>query len=114
MWNLFKNEIIIVKRRSMTIDDLESWTKVEKVYRNMRVYNIIYMNWLRVLLGPILFTACSGLLWMLYVTVRPSGLPMWIYVWIPILAVMTAFITAWLWYDGVLIKRLGDEVLESL
>ena len=84
------------------------------MYRNMRVYNILFMNWLRVLLGPFLFTASSALVCILYVSVRPSGLPLLIHIWVPCVAAMTAFMISWLWYDIVLIKRLGDEVLESL
>ena len=84
------------------------------MYLSMQVYNIVFMNWSRLVLPPLLFTCCSSIVLMLYISVRPSGLPLLFHIWFPFVAAVTMSLLCWLWYDFLLIKRLADGVLESL
>ena len=98
----------------MSVTDLDSWRKVSKMYVCMRLCNVLFMNWVYYVLGPIIMGMGSGIVLLLYVSARPSGLPLFIYYWIPVFAFGTLFILSWLWYDVVTMKREGDEVLENL
>ena len=94
--------------------DLDNWRKVAKMYVCMRLCNMLFMNWLYYVLGPIITGMSAGIVVLLYTTVRPSGLPSFIYYGVPFLCVGTLFILSWLWYDVVTMKREGDEVVETL
>ena len=98
----------------MKLTDLETWLQAEHAYRSMRLYNIVYMNWVGTMVVPTLFAACSGITILLYITFRPSGLPILVYCWFPIVAVVAMFSIAWLCYDAVIIKRKADEALGHL
>lgn len=98
----------------MSITDMEGWTKVEKIYRSMRIYNVLFMNCMQMVIGPFICTASAALLLMLYVCVRPSGLPLLIHASIPFLTFVSLVTFSWLWYDVVLVKRSGQEILDSL
>ena len=84
------------------------------MYACMRLYNVVYMNWLNHLLGPIILGVGSGIVLLFYLAVRPSGLPRFITYWVPFLAFGTILLLSWLWYDVVLMKREGEEVRENL
>ena len=94
--------------------DFESWKKVEKIYVSMRLYNIMFMNWLHYVLGPVILSIGLGIVMMLYISVTPSGMPPLIHYWIPVIAFGAIMILSWLWYDVVAMKREGDEVMEGL
>ena len=80
----------------------------------MKLYNTVFMQWLRVLVSPFLFLTCSAVTLLLYVTFRPAGLPMLVYCWFPLVAVVTIIVVTWLIYDAVSAKRSADEVLANL
>ena len=100
--------------RNIDLTDLDGWNRVEQLYNCMRLYNIMYFNWMRYLLAPVLFLWGAAVTMVLYVTFRPSGLPLFVYCWFPLVAAGSVVIITWLFYDGVLSKRAADEVLANL
>ena len=98
----------------MKITDRESWLEAERHYRQLRLYNTIYMNWAKSMNVPTLFSWSAGIVLLLYVTFRPSGLPFLVYIWFPPVAVVSMFIITWLCYDAVVAKRVADEAMEKL
>ena len=98
----------------MSIRDLDRWSKVQKMYVCMRLCNVLFMNWLYYVRAPVLLGVGSGIVVMLYLSVRPSGLPPFIHYWIPFIAVVVLVVISWYWYDMVSMKREGQEVLEHL
>ena len=98
----------------MNITDLESWMEAERHYRRMRLYNTIFMNWIKFMVVPALFAWCVGILFVLYVTCRPSGLPLLVYGSFPLIAGVSMIVITWLCYDAVLAKRGADEAKEKL
>ena len=84
------------------------------MYVSMRLCNVLFMNWLYYFLGPIIAGICSGVVLLLYICVRQSGLPPALHYCMPFLAVGTIMALSWLWYDGVTMKREADEVKASL
>ena len=94
--------------------DLKSWTKVVHQYKCMAVYNVMFTNWHRLFVAPILFSLGSAVTLALYVTFRPSGLPMIVYCWFPLVAVGLIIVVTWLMYDVVSAKRLADQVLANI
>ena len=98
----------------MKITDLESWLEAERHYRQLRLYNTIFMNWAKSMNVPTLFSWSSGIVLLFYVTFRPSGLPFLVYIWFPPVAVVSMFIITFLCYDAVVAKRVADEAMEKL
>lgn len=90
------------------------WEDVERLYRSMKLYNGVLMNWMEQILSPILFCACAGVTILLYVTVRPSGLPFFVYIWFPVVAFGMMGLVSVLIYDGIIIKRAAEEVAGKL
>ena len=80
----------------------------------MRLHNTIYQNWLKYLVPPVIFIWAAAVTILLYITFRPSGLPLLVYCWFPLVAVCSMFIITWLIYDAVTVKRSADEVLSKL
>ena len=74
----------------------------------------MYLNWMRYLLAPVIFFWAAAVTITLYITFRPSGFPLFVYCWFPLLAVVSMLIVTWLFYDGVVTKRMADEVLANL
>ena len=87
---------------------------MERLYKCVRLYNTMYLNWMRYLLAPAIFLWCAAITVLLYVTFRPSGLPLLVYYWFPLVALVSVFIITWLFYDAVGTKRGADEVLANL
>ena len=100
--------------RKVDLVDVESWTKVEHLYKCMRLHNTILSNWIKCLVPPVIFIWVAVVTVLLYITFRPSGLPMLVYCWFPLVAVCSLFILTWLLYDAVTTKRSADEVLSKL
>ena len=105
---------MITYYRRIPIRSLSSWRKVDKMYSCMRLYNIVYMKWLNYLLGPLILSIGSGIVFMFYVSIRPSCIPMFLHFGVPFLAFGSILILSWLWYDVILMKRVGEEVREKL
>ena len=84
------------------------------MFIGMRLLNILYMNFLWYLLGPVILGIGAGIVITLYLTVRPSGLPPFIHFWVPFIAFGVFVILSWLWYDVVTLKREADEVKDNL
>ena len=72
------------------------------------------MVWLEHMVAPILFSICSSIIILLYVTVRPSGLPFFVYIWFPLVAIVAMSIMSWVVYDAVRIKRTAEQVIGTL
>ena len=72
------------------------------------------MTWLEQILAPMSFCTCSGITILLYITVRPSGLPFFIYIWVPLMAVIAVSVVNWNVYDVVMVKRTAEEVIGTL
>ena len=98
----------------MELINLEMWLQAEHAYRSMRLYNVVYMNWIRTMVVPTLFALCSGVTILLYITFRPSGLPILVYCWFPVVAITVLFSVTWVCYDAVVIKRKADEAMGKL
>ena len=60
----------------MSIRDEKSRMRVEKMYRCLKLYNVIFMNLFGFVVVPIIYSASAGIIAALYVTCRPSGLPL--------------------------------------
>ena len=101
-------------QREITIRDLDSWRKVEKVYVGLRLFNVLYVNFMWYIMGPGILGIGAGNVILLYLAVRPSGLPPLIHYWVPLFAFGGVIILSWLWYDVVTLKREADEVKENL
>ena len=65
-------------------------------------------------MAPVIFLWGTGVTVLLYITFRPYGLPVLVYCWLPLLAVISMFIVTWQFYDAVVVKRSTDEVLSKL
>ena len=98
----------------MEISDEGQWEKVEKAYKYLNIVSGILMNYMKNMIAPILFVASGGVVALLYVTIRPSGLHVLIYCWFPLAGVSVMGIVLWTCYDFVIVKRLADEVLGRL
>ena len=72
------------------------------------------MAWLEQILAPIYFSTCSGVTITLYITVRPSGLPFYVYVWVPLVGIIAFGLISWFVYDVVMVKRAAEHVLGTL
>ena len=96
--------------RNIELTDLERWSEVERFYKCVRLYNTMYLNWMRNLLAPAIFLWCAAITILLYVTFPPSGLPLLVSCWFLLVAVVSAFIITWLFFDPVGAKREADEV----
>ena len=107
-------QCIMLYCRKIRIRDLDSWKKVERMCDSMRLFNILVMNWLYYFLGPIILGVCSGIVLMLYISVRQSGLPPMLHYCMLPLAFGTIMAVSWLWYDVVTMNREADVVIESL
>ena len=107
-------DCVFVWHRKMSFTDLDGWRKVEKMYTCMRLCNVLFMNWVYYVLGPIIMGIGSGIVLLFYISVRPSGLPPFIYYWIPFIAFGTFLVLSWLWYDVVTMKREGEDMVEIL
>ena len=94
--------------------DFDGWRKVEKMHVRLRLHNVLFMNWLYYALGPVILGIGSGIVILLYVSVRPSGLPPFIHYWVHFIAFGVFLILRWLWYDVVTMKREGEEIVENL
>ena len=105
---------VLVACRKISLTDLDRWRKVEEMYRCMRLYNVLFMNWLYYVLGPVIMCICSVIVLLFYISARPSSLPPFIYYWIPFIAFGTFLVISWLWYDVVTMKREGEDMLEIL
>ena len=88
--------------------------RVERLYRCMKIFNIIYMNWLKLMVVPTLSSSFVAITVALYVTCRPAAMPLVIYFGFPVAAVVLLFIIFQSCYEAVVAKRAGDEVLEHL
>ena len=75
---------------------------------------MVYLNWMRYVIAPIIFLVASAVLALLYVTFRPSGLPFLVYCWFPLVGVVIMFLLTWQFYDAVVVKRSTEEVLSRL
>ena len=100
--------------RKVPITDAGKWEDVEFLYRCMKLYNGVCMSWAEQILPLVLFSVCSAITVLLYVTVRPSGLPLIIYIWFPFVAFAGMFVVSWLVYDAVMVRRASEEVLGKL
>ena len=100
--------------RQIKIQDKEGWMEVERLYRCMKIYNIIYMNWLKFLIAPAMFSACVTIVVTLYITCRPTAMPLIIYVAFPLSALTVLLVVFRICYDAVVAKRAGDGVLGNL
>ena len=80
----------------------------------MKIYNIIYMNWLKFVIAPAVFSACVTIVITLYVTCRPAAMPLILYFGFPLSAMVLLFIVFRICYDAVVAKRAGDGVLGNL
>ena len=100
--------------RKVELTDLESWLEAEKHYERLRLYNVIYMNWIKFMVVPSIFSWCVGIPFLLYVTCRSTGLPFLVYGWFPEVAGVSMTVITWLCYDVVVAKRGVDEVKEKL
>ena len=76
----------------------------------MKLYNGVLMSWAEQMLLPLLFSVCSAITILLYVTVRPSGLPFFVYVWFPLVAIAGMYVVSWLVYDAFMVKRAAEQV----
>ena len=72
------------------------------------------MNFLWYILGPVILSIAAAIVILLYLTVRPSGLPPFIHYWLPFLAFGAIVVLSWLWYDVVTLKREAGDVKENL
>ena len=88
--------------------------KVEMLYRCLKLYNVIFMNWLKYWIAQTIFTLCVCIVVVLYVTCRPSGLPFLIYCVFPVAGALAWLTLFWICYDAVIAKRTCDEALGSL
>ena len=100
--------------RKIKIRNLESWMKAERKYRRMRLYNTLYMNWIKFMVVWSLFCWIAGITFLLYVTFGPSGLLFLVFIGCPASAEVSMVIVTWLCYDAVVAKRAADEAMESL
>ena len=100
--------------RVIDLVDAESWTKVKRLYNCIRLHNIMYLNWMRYMMAPVIFLWAGAVTILLYITFRPSGLHMLVYCWFPLVAVVSTFLVTWQFYDAVVTKRSTDEVLSKL
>ena len=78
--------------RQVKIGDKDSWMKVEMLYRCMKIYNIIYMKWLKFVIAPTVFSACATIGLTLYFTCRPTAMPLIIYSVFPLSAMTVLFV----------------------
>ena len=94
--------------------NVEDWDKVYRLYRVMQLYNGIFMSWMKHVSTLALLSTNCALIVLLYVTIRPSDLPFFVYIWFPIVAVLLQITTGWLFYDAVVTKRSVAEIVENL
>ena len=87
---------------------------MERSYRCMKIYSIIYMEWLKVVVVPAMFSVCTAIIIALYVTCRPAAMPLIIYFGFPLSATTLLFLLFRFCYDAVVAKRAGDGVLGNL
>ena len=100
--------------RQIKIHEKEGWMEVERMYRCMKIYNIIYMKWLKFVIAPAVFSACVTIAVTLYITCRPTAMPLIIYFAFPLSAATVLFVIFRICYDAVVTKRAGDGVLGNL
>ena len=93
-----KFEIIDILRQ-IAISDLGSWMKAEQIYIHMGLFDTVFMNFLWYILGPLILSIGASIVVLLYLTVRPSGLPPFVYYWVPFIAFGALAVLSWLWYD---------------
>ena len=98
----------------MPVNGFREWEEVEFLYRSMKLYNGVLMSWMEQLLPSVVFSVCSSITILLYVTVRPSGLPFFVYVWFPLVGIVAICVVSWLVYDAVVIKRAAEQILGVL
>ena len=94
--------------------DKRTWMKVEGFYRCVKLYNVIFRNWSGSVIVLAIFSGSACITAALYMTCRPSGLPVFIYCVFPIAAMAALFAIYRICYDAVMAKRTGDEVLGNL
>lgn len=98
----------------MDILDEGKWEEVEKGYQSLFIFSAILANYMKYMTAPIISNVSAGVVVLLFVTIRPSGLHMMVYCWFPLagMAIMSALL--WITYDAVIVNRLADEVLGGL
>ena len=89
---------------------MNDWKRVYRLRRIMQVYNVILVDLTSsiVLMGVV--GGVCGIIVVFYVTIRPSGLPWFIYIWFPVVGALTMVLIAWISYDGVVVKATVENV----
>ena len=88
--------------------------QVEKLYQCMKLYNVVLMNWFRFAIVPPMCSISVCIIASLYVTCRPSGLPIIIYCVFPMVAMVALFVVFRMCFNAVVAKMTGDEVLGNV
>lgn len=105
---------ITLLNRGTRIKDGRSWLEVYMMYRTMQVYNAVLTNWLKVVGVLVPFGGCCGVIVTLYVTLRPSNIPIIIYPCFPLVAFMTMSIVTALMMNAIATKGKTEEALSNL
>ena len=108
------NEIMAVVGRNKKSNNMNDWMRIYRLYRIMQVYNSILTEWMQNTVVMGLVGMASSVIVLLYVTIRPSTLPWFIYIWFPIVAAIAMVIIAWISFDCVIIKREVADVAQNL
>ena len=88
----------------MNTSDKRCWTKVERFYRSMKLYNAVFMNWFRCVVVPVIFGLSACATASLYVTCRPSGLPAFMYSAFPVTGAVALYGIFWICLEAVIAK----------
>ena len=96
------------------MSDEGRWESVEKAYKCLIILSRIIMSYMKYMTAPIIFNASAGVVVLLYVTVRPSGMHVMVYCWFPFAGLAIMSVVLWICYDAVIVTRLADELLGRL
>ena len=98
----------------INITDVDSHKRVEHLYRCMLVFNQGLLNWMRAFLPPSIFGLSCCFIIVMFVTIRDTELPTFIYCSFPIMGGFFMGIIFWVSYDVMMTKRAFEEVSANL
>ena len=79
--------------------------QVEHLYICQELYGRVCYIWMKVMLPPTIFSFSVAIIICTFVSIRHTGLPIYLYVIFPYTGFTLLFITFWLSYDIALITR---------
>ena len=98
----------------MDVTDMELRAKVEHLYVCLELYGRVGYIWMRVMLPPTILTISLCVVLCMYVSVRPTGLPFYLYASFPYVGFNCLFFLFWMSYDIVLITRDSEYIRGQL